>query len=209
MSPQIHIHTGLSSSSISLCEVTTLNHEALDNTVEGRVLVSVALLSSSQSAEVLDSLGDGLAVQSNDDSTHSFIAMSDVEVDLVGDLGALDSFSCLGKEGEGDGDDQQHRNDETLHGEHLCCSIDGVEVVYCGTKEIVGPSRGRRGGEREVVDELGYPARVSDRCRLGIELNHVLARSAGGQSFKAAFGKFKTRQHHKLNITTSIPLSVN
>jgi len=131
--------------------------------------------------------------------------MSDVEVDLVGDLGALNSFSRLGKEGEGDGDDQQHRNDETLHGEHLCCSIDGIEDVYCGTEGIRGTFEGRRGGEREVVDELGYPARVSDRCRLGIEPNHVLTKNEGGQSSKAAFGKFKNRQHQELNITTSQP----
>jgi hypothetical protein len=39
-----------SSQTIALGEVTTLDHEILDNTVEGRVLVTKALLASSQSA---------------------------------------------------------------------------------------------------------------------------------------------------------------
>jgi hypothetical protein len=38
---------GLAASSITLGEVTTLDHELLDDTVEGRALIAVALLASS------------------------------------------------------------------------------------------------------------------------------------------------------------------
>lgn len=41
---------GLATSSVSVGEVTTLDHELLDDTVEGRALVAIALLASSQSA---------------------------------------------------------------------------------------------------------------------------------------------------------------
>lgn len=47
---------GLSTSSIAVGEVTTLDHEVLDDTVEGRALISEALLAGSQSAEVLSGL---------------------------------------------------------------------------------------------------------------------------------------------------------
>ena len=46
-----HIATG---------EVTTLEHELRDDTVERRALVSEALLTSAESAEVLSGLGDVL-----------------------------------------------------------------------------------------------------------------------------------------------------
>ena len=68
---------------ITLSEVTALNHEVLDNTVEGRALVAEALLASSESAEVLGGLGHRLAVQPDDDASQWLIAMSDVKVDLL------------------------------------------------------------------------------------------------------------------------------
>lgn len=39
-------------------EVTTLEHEVRDDTVEGRALVAEALLAGAESAEVLSGLGD-------------------------------------------------------------------------------------------------------------------------------------------------------
>lgn len=45
-----------SASTIALRKVTTLNHEVLDNAVEGRALVAKALLAGSQSSEVLGGL---------------------------------------------------------------------------------------------------------------------------------------------------------
>jgi hypothetical protein len=47
---------GLATSAVALCEITTLDHEVLDDTVEGGALVTKALLASSKSSEVLGSL---------------------------------------------------------------------------------------------------------------------------------------------------------
>lgn len=100
------VRTGLSTSAIMVGEVSTLDHESLNDTVEGRPLVSKVLLASRQRSEVLDGLGNGLAVQPHHDAAHGLVAMADVEVDLVGDLGALDGLCGLGKEEDGDGEDQ-------------------------------------------------------------------------------------------------------
>lgn len=47
---------GLATSAVALGEITTLDHEVLDDTVEGGALVTKALLASSKSSEVLGSL---------------------------------------------------------------------------------------------------------------------------------------------------------
>jgi len=47
---------GLAASAVALGEVTTLDHEVLDDTVEGGTLVTKALLAGSKSSEVLGSL---------------------------------------------------------------------------------------------------------------------------------------------------------
>jgi len=47
---------GLAAGAVTLGEVTTLDHEVLDDTVESRALVAKALLASSKSSEVLGSL---------------------------------------------------------------------------------------------------------------------------------------------------------
>ena len=83
-----------------------MDHEVFNDTVEGRSLVSEVLLASSQSSEVLDGLRDSLAVKTHHNATHWLVAMADVEVDLVGDLWAFSSFSCLGEEDKGDGEDE-------------------------------------------------------------------------------------------------------
>ena len=46
----------LAASAVALGEVTTLDHELLDNTVEAGALVAVALLAGSKGTEVLSSL---------------------------------------------------------------------------------------------------------------------------------------------------------
>lgn len=74
--------------------------------MERRPLISKVLLSSCQRSEVLNGLGHSLAIQTHHDTTHGLVAMADVEVDLVGDLWALDSLGGLGEEGEGDDNDQ-------------------------------------------------------------------------------------------------------
>ncbi len=100
------LHTRLSTGPISPCEVAPLGHEALDNTVEARVLVTEALLSSSQSPEVLDGLGNSAAVQPHHDTAHGFVAMADIEIDFVSNLGAFGCFGGLGEEDECDSENQ-------------------------------------------------------------------------------------------------------
>lgn len=50
----------LTTSTIKIGEITTLNHEILNNTVEDRVLVTITVLASSQLFKVFNSLGDTL-----------------------------------------------------------------------------------------------------------------------------------------------------
>lgn len=45
---------------VATSEVTTLKHEVRDDTVEGRALVTEALLASAESTEVLGGLGDNV-----------------------------------------------------------------------------------------------------------------------------------------------------
>lgn len=110
---------GLAASTVALGEVTTLDHEVLDDTVESGALVAEALLASSKSSEVLGSLmtrkhganghdscgcsylGDGLAVETEDDASKLFVTGSHIEVDLyVGEqltwkqLSSLESVPC-------------------------------------------------------------------------------------------------------------------
>ena len=82
-----------------------MDHEILNDTVERRPLISKVLLSSRQRSEVLNGLGHSPAIETHHDTTHGLVAMADVEVNLVGDLGALDSLGGLGEEGEGNNDD--------------------------------------------------------------------------------------------------------
>jgi len=71
---------GLPSGAVAVGEVTTLDHEALDDTVECRALIAEALLATRESAEVLSSLGDCLAVKPDDDAPQGLVAMGDVKV---------------------------------------------------------------------------------------------------------------------------------
>lgn len=59
---------GLSAGAIAVGEVTALNHELLDNTVEGGAFVAKALLASSQGTEVLGGLRSSLAVEADDNT---------------------------------------------------------------------------------------------------------------------------------------------
>ena len=93
--------------------------------MEGRPLVAKVLLSCGQSAEVLSGLRDGPAVKTHHDATHRLVAMADVKVDLVGDLGTFGSLGCLAEEKEGDGEDQENGDNKTRHCEHLDSQLRG------------------------------------------------------------------------------------
>ena len=51
--------------------------------------VAKALVAGREGAEVLCGLGHGLAVEAKDDAAERLVAVGNVKVDLVGDLGAL------------------------------------------------------------------------------------------------------------------------
>jgi len=59
-----------------------LNHKVLDDTVKGGAFVSKALLAGCQSAEVLRRLGNGFAIETDDNTAQLLIAMCDIKVDL-------------------------------------------------------------------------------------------------------------------------------
>lgn len=70
-------------STVVVGEVTTLEHELGDNTVERRTLVTKALLASAESAEVLSSLGNNVVVELELNATKRLAVSSNVEKDLV------------------------------------------------------------------------------------------------------------------------------
>ncbi len=76
----------LASHSIALCDVSSLNHERRDDSVENRVFETEALFAGRERAEVLDGLGDGLAEEADDNAADGLAADGDVEGDLVGDF---------------------------------------------------------------------------------------------------------------------------
>ena len=82
----------LSTSSVTHSEVSSLGHEAWDDSVELGTLemewlstLSYSLLSSAESLEVLNGLWDGVSKESEDDSSASLTIDFDVEVDLLSD----------------------------------------------------------------------------------------------------------------------------
>lgn len=64
-------------------------------------------------------LRHGLAVETEHDAAELLIAVGDVEVDLVGDLGTLLGFGALGEEDEDEGEDQQSAGEEALEADHV------------------------------------------------------------------------------------------
>ena len=87
----------LPASTIAFGEVSTLNHELLDHAVEGGALVAIPFLSGSEGTEILRGLWHSLAIEPHDNPAHVFVAMLDVEVDFVRDLGAFGGFGGLGE----------------------------------------------------------------------------------------------------------------
>ncbi len=116
-----------------ISEITPLNHELLNDSMESRSLVSEALLASAESTEVLCGFWDGLAIETNDNSSQGLITVLDVKEDLnachsmvslmclgqglvylVGDLWALGSFGGTCEEKEARSEHEQKRNDNSL-----------------------------------------------------------------------------------------------
>jgi len=63
---------GLATSAVATGEVTALEHELRDDTVESRPSISEALLAGAESTEVLGSLGNDIIVEDKVDATRLF-----------------------------------------------------------------------------------------------------------------------------------------
>jgi hypothetical protein len=113
--------TGLSSGAITLCEISSLDHEVLDDSMECRAFVSKILLSCGQSAEVLHCLGNRLSIETHHNAAEGFIAVGDVEIDFMCDFGAFDSFCGLGEERKLD-------NELALHSDNMNKRAEGMGV---------------------------------------------------------------------------------
>lgn len=109
----------LSSSPVTLREITTLNHEVLDNAVEVGAFVAVALIASSQYSEILRCLGNSLSVQSKHNPAQRLTPMLNVEVDLAGNLRTSRLFGLISLyQHESDRKDQKERDKKVseIHG---------------------------------------------------------------------------------------------
>lgn len=73
---------GLATSAVVVGEVTTLQHEVGDDTVEDGVGVTETLFTSAKSAEVFSSLGNNISVQFKFNAAERSIVDSNVEVNL-------------------------------------------------------------------------------------------------------------------------------
>jgi len=77
-------------SSVLVGEVTALQHEVWDNSVEWRVLVAESLLAGSQSSEVLSGLGGHILEKLEGDSSKRLLVGGDIEINSrVGHLCVL------------------------------------------------------------------------------------------------------------------------
>jgi len=63
---------GLATSAVATREVTALEHELRDDTVESRASISEALLAGAESTEVFGSLGDDIIVEDKVDAARLF-----------------------------------------------------------------------------------------------------------------------------------------
>ena len=68
---------------VAVREVTTLDHEAGDDAVEGASLVAVALLAGAQRAKVRTRLGADVAAQLESDAASTTVPDADLEVHLL------------------------------------------------------------------------------------------------------------------------------
>lgn len=127
----------LATSAISLSEVSSLNHELLDDSVKGRSLVAEAILASCKCSEVLSGLAISsfnvlssssrkthlwysLAVKAHHNSSQRLISVCDVEVDFMCDFWSFSGLSGLCEEDKNDSEDQKDRDQGSLKACHDC-----------------------------------------------------------------------------------------
>lgn len=93
----------LSASSVASCEITSLDHELLDHTMETGALVgerfaglSNTLLTSAKSSKVFCSFGSNIIVQFECDSSLSFFPNGNVEEDSTAGFGSFSRHFVVG-----------------------------------------------------------------------------------------------------------------
>lgn len=74
-------YTRLSAGTITLGEITSLDHKLLDDTVECRSLITVTLRTNSQSSKVLGGFWDRLSIKTHNNTADFLIAMLDTVED--------------------------------------------------------------------------------------------------------------------------------
>ena len=138
---------------ISALEITTLDHKVRNHPVELGPLVTVALLASSESTEVLGCPGNIVAVETESDSTDIFVVVRNIEVDFMG-------YYWVGGGGRGEGEeDGKCRNEERCEGE------DGLHLGEVTIEDgVVEDGRGER------ITSHARLVRWHDRARLQSKL---------------------------------------
>jgi len=106
---------GLASGAVSPGEVSALEHKTVDDPVELGTLVAESLLAGSQSPEVLDGLGYGLAEQADDDGSLGLTPDLDVKRHLMGHLGPLWLAAAGGISQSGHDVDEEEDGGEERH----------------------------------------------------------------------------------------------
>lgn len=74
---------GLATGAVATGEVTTLEHELGDDTVELGAGVTEAVLASAESTEVLGGLGDDVSAQLHDDAANGLLVDGNIEVNYL------------------------------------------------------------------------------------------------------------------------------
>jgi hypothetical protein len=87
---------GFSSGTVALSEVSTLDHEARDDTVKTGTPIAEPMLTGGKLMEVAGSLGDLAAVEAHDDAAEGLTALLNVEVDFLGDGSVAHYDDCDG-----------------------------------------------------------------------------------------------------------------
>jgi hypothetical protein len=78
---------GFPASAVALGEISALDHESRDDTVEAGACIAEAVLAGGELVEVSGCLWDLVSVETHDNAAEGLLVLFDVEIDLLGDGG--------------------------------------------------------------------------------------------------------------------------
>ncbi len=92
---------GSSTRTVTIGEVSALDHELGDDSVEARAFIAIAFLTGGKLVEVVGGVWDLPAIEAHDDAAERLSTLLDVEVDLLGDCGVshVDGWNVVGLSG--------------------------------------------------------------------------------------------------------------